>query len=664
MTVLRTSPHLPTELTGRFSITGVTPHVLGGRRPAAAAVGEAIPVRATCFREGHDALGVHVVLRDPTGAEHSRARMTSLGDGLDGWAGQVRPDAMGLWHFEIEAWGDPWGTWEHRATIKIPAGIDTEVEFEEGARLLDQAVAARAKADAARPVLEAAAKTMRDPELPTPVRLAAAHDPRVEAAMHEQPLREGVTVSGPWPLLVQRRRALVGAWYEFFPRSEGSSLEPARSGTLRTAMKRLPAIADMGFDVVYVPPIHPIGEINRKGRNNTLTPGPDDPGSPWAIGSRHGGHDAVHPDLGTLADFDAFVAEIDRLGMELALDLALQAAPDHPWVAAHPEWFTTRADGTIAYAENPPKKYQDIYPLNFDNDPEGLYAEVERVVRIWVKRGVKIFRVDNPHTKPLWVWERLIAAINATDPDVLFLAEAFTRPPMMHALAKVGFQQSYTYFTWRNDRDGLTEYLSELAGPSAAFMRPNLFVNTPDILTEYLQRGGPGAFALRAVLAATLSPTYGVYSGYELYEHVSLKPGSEEYLDTEKFQYRPRDWKAANASGYTLAPLLKQLNTIRREHPALQDLRSLTFHESSNPNVIAYSKRDHDDVVLVVCTLDSYGEQHAQIRWNMPALGRHWEERFAARDLLTGATWSWGAETYVRLVPTEHVAHIIHIPAE
>ncbi|MUH45106.1 MAG: DUF3416 domain-containing protein, partial [Actinobacteria bacterium] len=604
---------LPTMLDGRFPITDVSPCVLGGRRPAAAAVGEAIPVRASCFREGHDALGVHVVLRAPDGSEHSRSRMTPMGDGLDGWAGTIRADAMGDWCFEIEAWGDPWGSWEHRASIKIPAGIDVELEFEEGAILLERAAADLPDSlPAARAKLIAAAGTLRTRTLPVPVRMSASTDIRVTAVLEEHPLREGVTVSGPWPLRVQRRRALVGSWYEFFPRSEGASLDPPRSGTFATAAKRLPAIAAMGFDVVYVPPIHPIGEVNRKGPNNTLTPGPSDPGSPWAIGSRFGGHDAVHPDLGTLADFDRFVSAIEEQGMEIAIDLALQAAPDHPWVAAHPEWFTTRADGTIAYAENPPKKYQDIYPLNFDNDPEGLYAEVERVVRFWVSHGVRIFRVDNPHTKPVWVWERLIAAINETDPDVLFLAEAFTRPPMMRALAEVGFQQSYTYFTWRNTRDELAAYSRELAGPAAASMRPNLFATTPDILPEYLQYGGPSAFAIRSVLAATLSPTYGIYSGFELYEHVSLRPGSEEYLDTEKFQYRPRDWQAAEASGYTLAPLLTQLNAMRRDHPALQDLRSLTFHRTDNPNLLAYSKRDLDDVMLVVCTLESYRPQQGQ----------------------------------------------------
>ena len=654
-----TSGTLPSELTGRWAITDVFPSVLGGRRPAAAAVGECIPVRATCFREGHDALGVELVLHAPDGVEHSRSRMQSLGDGLDRWSGSMRPDAMGDWTFDIEAWGDPWATWVHRAGIKVPAGVDVELELAEGALLLQRAAAALpADGRGGREPLMIAARTLRAATLPIPVRLAAATDPAVSHLMQVHPLREAVTRSGPWPLRVQRRRALVGAWYEFFPRSEGASLDPPASGTFATAAQRLEPIAQMGFDVVYLPPIHPIGIAHRKGPNNTLTPGPDDPGCPWAIGSPAGGHDAVHPDLGTIADFDAFIAQAGRLGLEVALDLALQASPDHPWVQSHPEWFVTRADGTIAYAENPPKKYQDVYPLNFDIDPHGLYAEVERIVRFWIAHGVRIFRVDNPHTKPLWVWDRLIAAINATDPEVLFLAEAFTRPPMMRALAEVGFQQSYTYFTWRNSRYELESYLADLAGPFAAAMRPNLFANTPDILSEYLQHGGPGAFAIRAVLAATLSPTYGIYSGFELYEHVSLRPGSEEYLDSEKYQYRPRDWAGAQASGLTLAPLLTRLNRLRREHPALQDLRSLRFHDTDNPQVIAYSKQDGQDVVLVVCTLDPYREQEAMVHWDAPTLGLDFQDRFIARDGLTEQSWTWSRDTYVRLGGAGTVAHV------
>ena len=327
----------------------------------------------------------------------------------------------------------------------------------------------------------------------------------------------------------------------------------------------------------------------------------------------------------------------------------------------HPEWFTTRADGTIAYAENPPKKYQDIYPLNFDNDPEGLYAEVERVTRYWMDHGVRIFRVDNPHTKPLWVWDRLLNSIFATDPDVLFLAEAFTRPPMMRALAEVGYQQSYTYFTWRNSRAELEEYARELAGPAASYMRPNFFVNTPDILPEYLQHSGPAGFAIRATLAATLSPTYGVYSGFELYEHVAVRPGSEEYLDSEKYQYRPRDWELARKQGRTLAPYLTVLNAVRREHPALQDLRSLRFHACDSSDVIAYSKTDGDDTVLVVCNLDPGREHEATVWWDLPALGLADGERFVAHDLVADATWTWGPSTYVRLRPWDHVAHIVHV---
>jgi len=584
--------------------------------------------------------------------------MHSTGTGLDEWAAEIRPDAMGLWHFTVLAWGDAWATWEHRAEIKVPAGIDVDLELEEGALLLDahaSALSDKTQGDA----LQRAAATMRNTALDPAERLAAAHALVIESILRANPIREYPTESGPWPLRVQRRRALYGSWYEFFPRSEGASTDPLRSGTFAAATKRLPAIAEMGFDVVYVPPIHPIGHINRKGPNNTLTPGRQDPGSPWAIGSKDGGHDAVHPDLGTLADFDAFVKSIKSLGVEIALDLALQVAPDHPWVGAHPEWFTTRADGTIAYAENPPKKYQDIYPLNFDHDPEGLYVEVERIVRFWVDHGVRIFRVDNPHTKPLWVWERLIDSINNTDPDVLFLAEAFTRPPMMRALAEVGFQQSYTYFTWRTDKAGLESYGRELAGPAAAYMRPNFFTNTPDILHESLQKGGPAMFAIRATLAATMSPTYGVYSGYELYEGTALREGSEEYLDSEKFQFRPRDWTAAAVEGRTLAPYLTRLNRWRREHPALQDLRSLTFHSTDNDMVLAYSKRDGDDVIVVVITLDSFNDQAATITWNLDALGR--AAPFAAHDLVTGQAWTWDATTYAELRPREHVAHIVHV---
>jgi starch synthase (maltosyl-transferring) len=429
----------------------------------------------------------------------------------------------------------------------------------------------------------------------------------------------------------------------------------------------LPAIAAMGFDVVYLPPIHPIGRAYRKGPNNTLDAGPDDPGSPWAIGSEDGGHDSIHPDLGDFDDFDAFVALTRELGMEIALDLAIQCSPDHPWAKEHPEWFSVRADGTIAYAENPPKKYQDIYPVNFDRDPEGIYAEILRIVRLWMSHGVRIFRVDNPHTKPVSFWERLLGEIHTTDPDVIFLAEAFTRPPMMHTLAQVGFHQSYTYFTWRNEKWELEEYLRELAGPAAAYMRPNLFVNTPDILHAYLQYGGPPAFKLRAALAATLSPTYGVYSGFELFEHVAIRAGSEEYLDSEKYQYRPRDWAAAEAEGRSLAPYLTRLNEIRRAHPALQRLRNLHFHGTDNDAIICYSKREvdpatkTDDTVIVVVNLDPHGVREATVAVDLPALGLDWFDRFTVVDEISGESYDWGQYNYVRLDPFTEPAHVFTV---
>jgi len=438
------------------------------------------------------------------------------------------------------------------------------------------------------------------------------------------------------------------------------------SGTLRTAAKRLDAIAGMGFDVVYLPPVHPIGTAFRKGRNNTLTPVEGDPGSPWAIGSADGGHDALHRDLGTFEDFDAFVARTRELGMEVALDLALNASPDHPWVKEHPQWFTTRADGSVAYAENPPKKYQDIYPFNFDHDPEGIYAEVLRIVRLWMDHGVRIFRVDNPHTKPLRFWERLLAEIRGTDPDVLFLAEAFTRPAMMHTLAKIGFHQSYTYFTWRNRVDDLTAYLRELSGDAAAYMRPNFFTNTPDILNEYLQHGGVAAFKIRAVLAAMLSPTWGIYSGYDLCENVPLRPGSEEYMDSEKYQYRPRDWEAAARDGFGIADYITELNRIRRAHPALHRLRNLRFHVVDQPELMCFSKRVDSapagagsDTVLVVANLDPHRTREATVWLDMPALGV--DREFIVTDELTGESYRWGRANYVRLDPATRPAHVFTV---
>ncbi|MES4905684.1 MULTISPECIES: alpha-1,4-glucan--maltose-1-phosphate maltosyltransferase [unclassified Streptomyces] len=650
---------------GRIPVLDIRPLIDCGRRPAKAVVGETFQVSATVFREGHDAVRANVVLRDPAGRSGPWTPMRELAPGTDRWGAEVTPSAQGRWSYTVEAWSDPISTWRHHATVKIPAGIDTDLVLEEGARLHERAAAGVPKNDGREAVLHAV-DALRDERRPVADRLAAALAPDVTDVLGRHPLRELVTASRPMPLLVERERALFGSWYELFPRSEGAEVAEDRrpvSGTLRTAAERLPAVAAAGFDVVYLPPIHPIGASFRKGPNNALSAGPYDVGSPWAIGSADGGHDAVHPDLGTLEDFDHFVERARELRMEVALDFALQCSPDHPWVEKHPEWFHRRADGTIAHAENPPKKYQDIYPIAFDTDFTGLVRETERVLRFWMSRGVRIFRVDNPHTKPVVFWEKVIGDINRTDPDVIFLAEAFTRPAMMHTLAAIGFQQSYTYFTWRNTKQELTDYLTELTGDAAGYMRPNLFVNTPDILHAYLQEGGRPAFEARAVLAATLAPTWGVYAGYELCENTALRPGSEEYLDSEKYQLRPRDWDAAERAGRTITPLISCLNRLRRRHPALRQLRNLRFHHADNDSVIAYSKRTGDSCVLTVVNLDPHHTQEATVSLDMPELGLDWHESVPVRDELTGETYHWGKDNYVRLEPGRPMApaHVLSL---
>ncbi len=650
---------------GRIPILDIRPLIDCGRRPAKAVVDETFEVSATVFREGHDAVNANVVLRDPSGRSGPWTPMRELAPGTDRWGAEVTPGAPGRWTYTVEAWSDPIATWRHHARIKIPAGIDTDLVLEEGARLHERAATGVPKNDGREAVL-AAVDGLRDERRPVADRLAAALAPDVTEALDRHPLRELVTSSRPMPLQVDRERALFGSWYELFPRSEGARVTEGRrpvSGTLRTAAERLPALAAAGFDVVYLPPIHPIGTAYRKGPNNTLSAGPFDVGSPWAIGSADGGHDAIHPDLGTLEDFDHFVARARELRMEVALDFALQCSPDHPWVTEHPEWFHQRADGTVAYAENPPKKYQDIYPIAFDRDFHGLVRETERVLRFWMEHGVRIFRVDNPHTKPVVFWEKVLGDIHRTHPDVLFLAEAFTRPAMMNTLGAIGFHQSYTYFTWRNTKQELTDYLTELAGDAAAWMRPNFFVNTPDILHAHLQEGGRPAFEARAVLAATLSPTWGVYAGYELCENTPVRAGSEEYLDSEKYQLRPRDWAAAEREGRTITPLLTRLNRLRRRHPALRRLRNLRFHHADNDSVIVYSKRAGDSCVITVVNLDPHHTQEATVSLNMPELGLEWHESVPVRDELTGETYHWGRDNYVRLEPGREVApaHVLSL---
>jgi starch synthase (maltosyl-transferring) len=458
--------------------------------------------------------------------------------------------------------------------------------------------------------------------------------------------------------VVDRPKALFSAWYEMFPRSQAS--EPGRHGTFADATLRLPDIRDLGFDVVYLPPIHPVGTTFRKGRNNALQAGPDDPGSPWAIGGAAGGHDAIEPALGTLEDFDRFVTAAGNLGLEIALDFAIQASPDHPWVREHPEWFYHRPDGTIKYAENPPKKYQDVYPLNFDTeDRESLWAEMLRVLRFWIGHGVKIFRVDNPHTKPLVFWRWLIDAVQREHPDVLFLSEAFTRPKVMKALAKAGFSQSYTYFTWRNHKQEMAEYLTELTQTEMAqYFRPNFFTNTPDILHEVLQTGGRAAFKMRLVLAATLSPSYGIYSGFELCEHEAV-PGTEEYLNSEKFEVKVRDWQAPG----NIREYIARVNTIRRENRALQELTNLRFLPAGNDQILFYAKSDaaRENVLLIAVNMDPHHAQECLVTVPPDVIADGPVSGYEVHDLLTGARYRWGASNYVRLDPHGEPAHILRV---
>ena len=655
---------------GRIPVLDVQPTVEAGAWPSVAVVGEEFLVTATVFREGHDAVNASVVLTGPDGSEHVQPmRCTNVG--IMTWESTVAADAPGSWTFRVEGWSDPYATWEHDATIKVRAGVDVELMLEEGARLLERARDQVARTEHAREVLTAGAAQLRDASLDLETRLAGGTGDAVRSELVHHPLREMVSPSPEYPLRVERELALYGAWYEFFPRSEGCRLDEETgkwtSGTLRTAAERLPAIAAMGFDVIYLTPVHPIGTTNRKGPNNTLESGPDDPGSPYAIGSAAGGHDAIEPSLGDFDDFDDFVAQARQHGLEVALDIALQCSPDHPWVSEHPEWFTTRADGTIAYAENPPKKYQDIYPLNFDNDPAGIYAEVRRVIQVWIDHGVTLFRVDNPHTKPVEFWQWIIADVAKAHPEIIWLAEAFTKPPMMKALAKVGFQQSYTYYAWRNQRWEIEEYCRELAGESAAYMRPSFWPTTHDILTPYMQFGGPTAWKLRAALAATLVPTYGIYAGYELLEAVP-RPGVEEQIDNEKYQFKDRRWRDYEPGGpkageLWMADYLRTINEIRRDHPALHWLRNLRFHSAEDENVMVFSKRrvqaGREDTILVVANLDPYATRETWVHLDMPALGFDWGTGFVAKDLITGQSWQWGQDAFVRLGRDTEPVHII-----
>jgi len=649
-------------LINRIPVTDISPVIYFGGElvPVKAIAGEEIPITAKVFREGHDQLGADVVLYSDAGREISRVVMGEQWHGSDLYEATIRIPSQGDFSFAIESYDHPFATWLHGAEIKIPADIDAELMCATGAEIFE----AKSREDASvKSLLAPAIKVLSDKELSPINRFSQVTTDAIRLLFSANPLRNLVTTTERYPIRADHERALVGSWYEFFPRSEGATLLPdgtVKSGTFKSAAERLPAVAAMGFDILYLPPIHPIGTTFRKGKNNTLTPAATDPGVPWAIGSKDGGHDAINPALGTMNDFENFIKAAKKEKLEIAMDFALQASPDHPWVSAHPEFFTTRADGSIAYAENPPKKYQDIYPINFDNDYAGILNESLRILRFWIAKGISIFRVDNPHTKPVHFWADVMATIHAESPDVIFLAEAFTKPSMMHALGKAGFHQSYTYFTWRTTKSELIDYATEVSRDTSAFFRPNFWVNTPDILPFHLQSGNPAIFAIRAALAATLSPSWGMYAGYELFEHRRFKEGGEEYLDSEKYEIKVRDWDGATKRELTLAPFIAQLNKIRRNNIALQRLRNLRFHKSDNEAILAYSKREGDNLILVVVNLDPSFAQESTIDWNMSDLGIS-GDNFAVVDLIDGTKYDWSAHTYVRLDPTRLSGKVIHI---
>ncbi|WP_291313848.1 maltotransferase domain-containing protein [Corynebacterium sp. UBA2622] len=651
---------------GRFGIDDVRPQISGRTLPSKAVVGEVVPISALVWREGHDAVAATLVLTQPDGEQFS-VHMQPEVYRPDYVHAVVVPDTEGLWRFRVDAWSDVMATWRNAVSKKFNAGQDEAELANDIAHGIDLFTAAAAQTpEPGRGVLDNAARALADITLPLSNRLAPGLSAEVREVLDAYPLRELVTRGPVCDILVERREALINSWYELFPRSTGGVGDDGAPvhGTWATTSAALDRVAAMGFDTVYFPPIHPVGEINRKGRNNALAVEDGDVGSPWAVGSEAGGHDAFHPDLGGEEEFLAMKAHADELGLEIALDFALQVAPDHPWAREHPEFFTVLADGTIAYAENPPKKYQDIYPINFDNAPETLYREVYRVLMYWVNLGITTFRVDNPHTKPVNFWHWLITTVHETNPEVIFLAEAFTRPPRMYGLSKAGFSQSYTHFTWKTTKAELTDF-AQLLVDVADVSRPNLFVNTPDILHASLQNGGPAAFAIRATLAATMSPLWGVYSGYELYEGIPVNEGSEEYLDSEKYELRPRDFAAALENGTSLEPYLTLLNAIRRDNPALQQLRQIRFHDVSNEHIMAYSKVDAvtGNALLVVVNLDPASTQEGMVHIDAEAVGLNPGESFDVHDLVTGATYTWGGDNYVRLTPQSNVAHIFRLPA-
>jgi starch synthase (maltosyl-transferring) len=634
-------------------IENPAPMIDGGRHAIKRIAGDHVDVEADIFRDGHDAIAAVVKLRERGSTAWRESPMHHVDN--DRWRGTFRLDRNARYEYTIEAWPDAFATWRHEVSAKRDAGRRIALEITEGRALIAAAARRAPASEHARVTALLAEFDALDAEGPRADLLLAEG---TAALMARLPDRSHATeLPHPLPAIADRRAAQFGAWYEFFPRSQGTT--PGVSGTFADAAKRLPDIRAMGFDVVYLPPIHPIGYAFRKGRNNGLEPAPSDPGSPWAIGNADGGHTAVEPALGTLEDFDRFVAAAHANGIEVALDYALQCSPDHPYVRDHPEWFSFRPDGSIKYAENPPKKYQDIVNFNwFGPSAPALWNELRDIVTFWIGHGVRIFRVDNPHTKPFAFWAWVIDEIRTSDPDVLFLAEAFTRPKVMNELAKIGFSQSYTYFTWRNFKGELTDYLIELAHTELAeYYRPNFFTSTPDILPPFLQTGGRPAFRIRLILAATLSSLYGIYSGFELCESDAL-PGREEYADSEKYEIKVRDWNAAGNIKADIAAL----NRLRREHPALQDWRNVRFLPADHDNVLFYAKSSGSDTLLIAVNLDPFHVADVRVQLPLADLGIAPDASFAARDLLGGERSMWrGAEQQLRLDPAVNPAAILHI---
>ena len=674
---------------GRINVMDITPAEERGIFPARVELGEPFEMTAQVFIEGRTKVGVTAIVRNPRGKETMRRAMTCVNPGLDRWTVMVKcgehsdlkpwedgyaavKRQLGEWTVTIEGWEDAYVSWLHDARIKVRVMDDVDNTLNSGAELLarwaetpDTGLTARD-----RKTLEKAAETMADQTLSAEDRLAAGDNPTI-AALHEtHPLRDGISPSQPQRFKVERPKSSFAAWYQFFPRSEGATIDPNTGkiiqGTLKTSMAGLERAAAEGFDIVYLPPVFPIGVTNRKGRNNTLVAGPDDPGSPFGIGSELGGHDTVDPLLGTMDDFKALCQRAHELGLEIALDFALQCSPDHPWVKAHPNWFRHKPDGSIAFAENPPKKYQDIYPIDFNADMPGIEKEVERIMNLWIEAGVTIFRIDNPHTKPVRFWQDVIAAVTKKHPEILFLAEAFTRPGMMRALSYVGFTQSHCYFPWRNTKDELEEYLPVTNGDDGYYQHNTFWPTTPDILTAYVRDNGVAGHCVRAVLAAMGSPSWGIYNGYELIEN-KQRPGFEEQIDNEKYEVKVRDW--SKAKQYGVAEMLTALNKIRRAHPAALSYHNLTVLPTSDPNILAFARHTpaeltgtgKADTMIVIVNLDGHNAHQSIVHIELGDFGFATDKPLKVHDELTGRDFEWGYDNYVSLAPWADVAHVLTV---